>query len=318
MDKRERNFENEWREALIKIDELESHLDFVLKEKSNKEKEISEQNKIIQQLRDNIYKSVEMSEYEIMRNRFEKCSKDLIDSQNNNKLLIKKLKTESEEIELLYNKNETQLKDINKLNKYLKKLKTKVEKQNKIIAKMFDIQESRDYYKKELEKAVIEMSELHEFVNICREEHLKQNESNISIDDFNQSITKFWDSLNSNTTGESMDCVIDIKLCDVEKALEEKMKLNEELENRIIAMKEETNQLIELRKEFETKVQDMKTHCIERQQNRNQIKEKESFEKIFNFFESRFLSYIPLNGYLVPFGKRLLFALTPKFVLRLL
>jgi len=331
MDENERNLKNELREAHFRIDELESRLDCVLKEKLAKEKQINDQNKVIQQLRDKNYKSIEINEYQSLKEKFEKNLLALSESENKIEFLSKKLNTESEEIELLHNKNDSQLNQINKLKKCLKEYKSVVRKQNLIIEEIKDMRESRDYYKKEFEKSLIENSELSQLLDAYREENLRQNEANISVEDLNQSISKFWDSLNANTSGESMDCVIDIKLSDVEKALEEKKRLNEELQNRLKVMNEEIKQLIEIQNKFEKKVDDMKINCnevkIKISSNENlsninesskSIKEKESFDKMFDFLQDRFLSYIPLSGYFVPISKRVIFTFTPKFLLRLL
>ena len=139
------------------------------------------------------------------------------------------------------------------------------------------------------------------------------NEDNISVDDINQSMSKFLDSLDCNANEGTSDSVLDIKLMDIEKALEEKKKLNEELKNKTKLINEEIRKLTNLRLEFETKVFFLKNDL-----NHKYLKDKHTFDKVFNLAEEKVLSYIPLIKYFTPIGRRIVYALTPRIVIRVI
>jgi len=294
--------------AMSVIDELETQIDGISKQKALNEKQIEVQKNVIQELRKSRDNSVELDEYQVLKEDFDKHSHQLLSAEEKVELLSKKLMLENNEIEMLHKKCSEQTEQIHDLEKSFNECMHTIENQNEVIVEINNFKEKQEFYRKQFESTLSENSELKELLEIYKNEDLK--DSNVSVEDLNESMTKFLDSIDDNATDndKTFDTILDIKLADIQKALDEKKRLNDELIQKTKQMNEEINRLTQLRREVETKGKQYDNYLVE----------KQSFERVFSVVENHVLAHIPLNRYFVPIGRRMLFSLTPKCLLRAL
>ncbi|CAG2106194.1 unnamed protein product [Medioppia subpectinata] len=215
-------------ELQFRLDESEALLESVVKENKTKDKKIAEQMALLQELREIRDNSVAFAEYETLKDKYDKTYLQLSQMKDANQSLNKQLESDAKELETLFKSVDTKTQELHTLKTKMSDLALKCrEKDNELQALNASKESMRDMAR-DLEKERLENVKLNELLNIFREEKLKQSDLNISVDDFNQSINqslnRFVTSFNGSSVGESMDCVVNIKLQELETTLEDKCR----------------------------------------------------------------------------------------------